>query len=189
MSHSQRSAGTVAQYYVKSETPPSEDYFLSLGRMKNASKDRPPPLRSSSVISAGPSWSSSDTDPVMKDSRYPRRGRDGPKPHVHFSDRAPPKLSHHASSNTRYHEDISEAGDETRQGRPEITHSSETRNPSNSSRPRTPRVSKGTELSAVDLKWGVLFNDRGEATKKFEQLCCGIADYIVCAKLLLCGNM
>ncbi|KAI9155410.1 hypothetical protein HJFPF1_07993 [Paramyrothecium foliicola] len=47
-------------------------------------------------------------------------------------------------------------------------------------RPTLPdRTSTDPGLSAVDLKWGELFNSQGQPTKRFEQVVRGVADYLI----------
>jgi hypothetical protein len=54
----------------------------------------------------------------------------------------------------------------------------ETRPPS---RPPPPvPMNQGPMLSAVDLKWGKLFDDKGEPTERLGQVLRGIANYLVC---------
>ena len=46
-------------------------------------------------------------------------------------------------------------------------------------------------LSAVDLKWGRLFDDRGDPTARLSQVLRGIANYLVgyqCSCLVACAN-
>jgi hypothetical protein len=77
------------------------------------------------------------------------------RPTVRFSDRGPVVLN----------------------GRPSPTQTSQ--------EPTTPRreafdfAVEGTQLSAVDLKWGTLFDDKGEPTRRLGEFLRGIANYVV----------
>ncbi|EMT62508.1 hypothetical protein FOC4_g10006125 [Fusarium odoratissimum] len=72
---------------------------------------------------------------------------------------------------------ISDSASSRASNRPERRHSE----PRPASRPAPPPepVKQGPALSAVDLKWGTLFDDRGEPTKRLGQVLRGIANYLI----------
>ncbi|KAF4441940.1 hypothetical protein FACUT_2347 [Fusarium acutatum] len=51
--------------------------------------------------------------------------------------------------------------------------------PTSRSVPPPEPVKQGPALSAVDLKWGTLFDDKGEPTKRLGQVLRGIANYLI----------
>ncbi|CAH0050210.1 unnamed protein product [Clonostachys solani] len=110
--------------------------------------------RSSSPLVTTAATHRSDIDLVIKDKPPSSRSRDVPR--VHFQDRAvpTPTVPTPTVATTKVH-----------------------RNPrQNSSRPRAP---KETDLSPVDLKWGLLVDGNGQPTKRLENILHGVADYMI----------
>jgi hypothetical protein len=113
-----------------------------------------------------------DTGPALKESsaiKRPARIRHE-NLHVHFSDRQPPQTYSNPKTNDVNNRDSS--------GKSHVADDSRPRQ--NSSRPR---VSKGgterSKLSAVDLRWGLLFSEEGKPTERLEQFLGGIAKHLV----------
>lgn len=115
-----------------------------------------PDRRPSVLRSASSHPSHLPHDKTTKNPRAPRI-RHG-NLHVHFSERQPPQT--YSAKNIAPPED--------------------TRPRQNSSRPRvSSSCQQGRFKSAVDLRWGLLFNENGYPTERLKQLLGGIAEHLV----------
>ncbi|KAF4948357.1 hypothetical protein FGADI_9669 [Fusarium gaditjirri] len=144
------------------EEPKKHESVSSSFDSKNKSHSNPPSSRSS----LGSPTTSYISDSAS--SRASNRPSSPPKPAIKESSPTAPK--------PRPCVRFSKAPIILNEG-PEPRHSE----PRPASRPVPPPepVKQGPAISAVDLKWGILFDDKGEPTKRLGQVLRGIANYLI----------
>lgn len=173
------STSYVSDFTSSNQLPP---------RSKSTPRETSPPVtkpRPSVRFSKAPIILNEDPEPPRRISPTRPASRAGP-PTEPLRHSEPPRPASRAGPPAEPPRPASRAGPPT-----ESLRHSEPPRPASRSGPPTEPTKQGPMLSAVDLKWGRLFDDRGDPTARLGQVLRGIANYLVgyqCSCYVACAN-